>query len=288
MQTSSDAREFAEDLKRIETRIRDDTQTFEDMPADGKRKCIDDLESTIQSLQKIKRDLKEAEDSSPDKNLVQVLWNYPGECTFAKLDFEQAFLIASSRRSAIPVPRITSVVMHDNFSLDGDKKLQPTRMCFIKFLTEDDACLALELKEMRVRSKPSSCSLNVQFIQPAQSLATHKTFRIIGKSLARLEEINKELKKIGSIRQGGMPALGPGFQDKAWYLTKLQECKRLRAAGVSLGLHDHAPLAAMKPVDSAALKQEIKRLYDEECDILILLREYQLNGLDFDFKHPAH
>ena len=71
--SSSDAEDFSEDLKRIKTRIQCETHTFDDMPADGKRKCIDDLEHTIQTLQKIKNDLKEAENSSPDRNLLQIL-----------------------------------------------------------------------------------------------------------------------------------------------------------------------------------------------------------------------
>ncbi len=48
-------------------------------------------------------------------------------------------------------------------------------MCFIQFSTEEDACLALGLKDMQVVYK--SCGIQVQFIQPAQSLATHKTYR---------------------------------------------------------------------------------------------------------------
>jgi hypothetical protein len=289
--SSSDAKDFSEDLKRIKTRIQCETLTFDDMPADGKRKCIDDLEHTIRTLQKIKNDLKEAENSSPDKNLLQILWKGHSDCTFVVSDFEKAFSNFNDRsRQFVYSPRIESIIMQDNFRLDGNKMLQPTRMCFIKFSTEEDACLALGLQEMQVTVKGESCSfgVQVQFIQPTYSLAMHKTFRIIGNSLCRLEEIDRELKKIGAVRrQGGVPEMGPELVDKTCYLAKLQECKRLRVAGVSLDLHSHVLLVGRKPVDSEAFRQLIKQLCDEECDILIQLREYQLNGVDFNFKHPA-
>jgi hypothetical protein len=149
--------------------------------------------------------------------------------------------------------------------------------------------LGLEKMNVTVQILSSIHGIGVQFIQPPQSQAMHKTLRVIGNSLFRLGEIDNELKKIGAVRaHGGMPELGLEFVDKAWYFTKLQEYKRLRAAGVSLDLHAHGPLAGIRPVDSESLKLSIKQLYDEECDTLILLREHQLNGTDFNFKHLVH
>ena len=288
-----DAKEFTRDLGDIKSRTMVEANTFGDLPLEGKRKCMENLEDTIKTLQKIKHNLEEAEDSSPDKHLVQVLWKgrHPS-FTFTKQDFEKAFHGINARifppSKPLPVPNIKSVVMQDGFRLDDDKYLQSIRLCFIQFSNDEDYSMVLGLEKMDVDVQiPSSIhGINVQFIQPTQSQAMHKTLRIIGNSLFRLGEIDKELKKIGAVRaQGGMPELGREFVDKAWYLTKLQECKRLRAAGVSLDLHFHAPLAGIRPVDSQALKLSIKQLYNEECDILIQLREFQLNGIDFNFKH---
>lgn len=290
-----EAQEFAEDLDAIKSRAKANSQSFEDMPLEGKRKCMEDLDDAIETLQRIKKNLKKADDRSPDKHLVQVLWKgHHPSFTFTKRDFEKAFHLINARiippSKPLPVPGIKSVVMQDGFRLDDDKYLQSVRLCFIQFSNDEDYSMVLGLEKMdvNVQIQSSIHCINVQFIQPTRSQAMHKTLRIIGNSLFRLGEIDKELKKIGAVKnQAGMPELGPEFIDKAWYLTKLKECKRIRAAGGSLDLHSHAPLAGMKPVDSNALKQLIKKLYDEECDILIQLREYQLNGVDFNFKHPA-
>lgn len=287
-----DAEEFARDLGKIQTKVEDEAHAYKDMTPEGKRKCVEDLENAIQTLWKIKKNLKETDDCSSDKNLVQVIWKERNILTFTKQDFEKAFSeLNSRRRQPVYDPRIKSVTMQDNFKLDSDKTLQPTRMCFIEFSTEEDVSMALGLKGLNVHVNMSSgCwGVGVEFIHPTQSSSTHKTFSIIGNSLARLQEIDGELKKIGAIRrQGGMPELGPTLIDKAWYLAKLQEAKKIRAAGQSLDLQIHGPMAGVKPVDSKALMLLIKQLYDEECDILIMLREYQLNGMDFEFKHPAY
>jgi len=279
---SQDVKEFMQDLDGIKSQAMSKSKVYPDLPLEGKRKCLEDLEDTIRTLQKIKKDLKEAADHSPDKNVVQVLWKGPASLTFTRQDVIHSFAAIS-----LPV-QVVSVEFQDNFTLDQNKYLQPLRMCFIKFVAEEDAATALGFQKMHLHVKLDSSSslFPVEFILPTHSMATYKTLRIIGNSIARLGEIDKELKKIGAVRRhGGMPELGPGFIDKGWYLTKLQEFKRIRAAGGSLDLHSHTPLAGMKPVDSNALKLRIKTLYDEECDILIQLREFQLNGVEFNFNH---
>lgn len=289
-----DAKEFTRDLGDIKSRTMAEANKFDDLSLEGKRKCMEELEDTIQTLQKIKKNLKEVDDCSPDKNVVQVIFHGDKSVTFTKRDFERSLdELNSGRRQLVDVPSgcIESVTMQDNFTLDLNRNLQPIRMCFIEFSTEEDVYMALRLKKMNVGIKTNSRInyVNVEFIQPTQSSATHKTFRTIGNSLARLGEIDKELNKIGAVRrQGGMPELKACFFDKVWYLAKIQECKAIRATGKSLDLNVHGPLASVKPVDSEALKLLIKTLYDEECDILIQLREFQLNGIDFDFKHPAY
>ena len=304
MSAKQDAEEFARDLGKIQTKVEDEAHAYKDMTPEGKRKCMDDLENAIQTLRKIKKNLKEADDGSFDKNFVQVV--LPGgwhqglvSLTTTKEEIEKAFKMAITRLyprpqpscEVPPVPCIKSVEMQDNFKLDQNKNLLPQRMCFIKFSTEAEASMALGLKKIYTRIEHNSVHFNteVELICPTHSMDTYKTLRTIGNSLARLQEIDVELKKIGAIRrQCGMPELGPTLIDKSWYLAKLQEAKKIRASGHSLDLQIHGPLTGTKPVDTEALKLSIKQLYDEECDILIMLREYQLNGMDFEFRHPAY
>jgi hypothetical protein len=117
----------------------------------------------------------------------------------------------------------------------------------------------------------------------------HATLRRVGGLIKRLNDIDLELKQIGATREGGsvVPTLSRKFVDKASYASYLEKAKKARAAGFSLDHHSYAPLISMKPVDTALLNAQIKKLYGEECDIIIELREHQLNGLDFDFKHPS-
>ena len=249
------------------------SSVYPDLPLEGKRKCLEDLDDTIQTLQKIKKDLKEADDNSPDKNVLQVIWQCHVSLTFTKEEFEKSFInLNSRRRQPSYCPCIKSVIMQDNFMLDHNKNLQPIRMCFVKFSTDEDACIALERKQIQVNGQynTGSCGVNIEFILPTQSLAVHKTFRIIGNSLARLEEIQKELRKIGAVRgSGGMPTPKSEFVDKAYYATELEKFKAIRAAGKSLEQHPHGLLSMAQPIDMGAFKMHIKTLYDEECDILI-------------------
>ena len=286
----NDTQDFLRDLATLQTRSEDEALVYKDMPPEGKRKCMDDLENALHVLQKIKKNLKEADDHSPDKKIVQVVWNGQQTLVPTKGDFERYFEEYNSgckKQAFDNAPRIKSVVMQDNFKLDDKKYLKPTLMCFIQFSNEEDCCIVLGLGGLNLRINNRGFGINVQFIQPTESQATHKTLRIIGNSIARLEEIDKELKKIGVVRdQGGMPKPKAELCDKSRYLTIINEAKATRAAGKSLD-HFHGVLASVKPFDLEAFQAVVKPLYDEECDILIQLREYQLGGLDFNFKHPA-
>ncbi len=44
------------------------------------------------------------------------------------------------------------------------------------------------------------------------------------------------------------------------------------------------PLRHYKMVDMQKLQSRMDALYNEECDILIRLREYQLDGIHFEFQ----
>ena len=314
LQSSGVEEEFTQDLGEIQCRAMDNAQSYADLPKEGKRKCLDDLEQTIQTLQRIKINLGDAEKKaaavavvSPDTNVVQVqvLWKSEKSKSFTREDVIEAFKDHNSGRYIgrsvspvvvqVPIPNIISIEFQENFTLDSKKYLQPLRMCFIEFSTEQEASYALGLKDLiiyvKIDSSSSTTSYPIQFIQPTQTSATHSTLRCIGTLIARLGEIEKEFKKIGAERlMGGIPTLKREFMDKAVYMAKLSEYKAARSAGASLDHNAYGLLVSRKPVDTAALQVLIQPLYNEECDILIQLREYQISsccGVDFEFDHAC-
>jgi hypothetical protein len=276
------ADEFVRDL----TKIQDEAVGYLDMHPDGKRKCLDHLGHTIQTLKKIESDLlKASDDELSSTKIVQVLWRGYHTATFTKEAFVDAF-----KRWRQGNPKIQSVEMQDNYKLDAEKYLSPIRMCFVRFSTKEDVAFALGMKrlgQIRFDSPGGDTCISVEFVSPVHSQSRHAMLRRVGGLIKRLNEIDHELQQIGAMRVGaGMPTLSPKVFDKTCGVSHLEKCKKVRAAGFSLDLHSHASLF-MKPVDTALLTAEIKKLYNEECDILIELREHQLNGLDFDFKHPS-
>jgi hypothetical protein len=268
-------------------RIQDDPPNYPDMTPELKRRCLDRLVHSLETMRSVESELQRASkenEAAAAAKLVQVMWKGKSSLTFTKEDFAGAFEHVC-RGSAIP--RIYSVEMQDNFELDSEKHLKPIRMCFIKFLTPEDARRALAHKELTVIISTGS-SVQVKFITPLQRQSTHAAFRHVWGLIERLNNVDLELKQLGAMRPNlGTPVLSPLLVDKAWYETMLEKMKRERASGRSLELHCHGTLASLKPVDIASLNAQIKTLYDEECDILLELRERQLHGMKFNFKHPS-
>ena len=261
--------------------LRLQTEAFTDMPPEGKRKCIESLEQTIATLQRIKQDLTDAEHPT-DLNVAQVLWRDETQVTFTKEGFLKGFQVMHRRSSVL---NIVEVYTQDNFIPDANRFLQPVRMCFVKFSTPEEACAAMALEEMIYVD--GDRGFNIQFDPPTQTSTARDTYRRAGKMVTRLKEIDQELKGIGSVRDcGTVPRVGPGFADRSFFVGLLVKARAILANGHSLDHHTYAPLAGMRPTDTAALKARIKALYDEECLILIQLREMQMDGVEFEFQLP--
>jgi hypothetical protein len=275
------ADEFVRDLHDIQH----EATGYMDMPPEVKRKCLVRLEHTIETLKKIEKDLKKASDDEiSSAKMLQVLWSGPSDVTLTKEVFDSAF--GRVRAWGQGNPQIDSVEMQDNYQLDSQKQLTPIRMCFIRFSTEEDACNALGYERLTVMVR--SQGIDVKFISPVTPQPMHATLRRVGGLIKRLNDIDLELKQIGATRGDGMvPTLSKKFVDKADFVSALEKAKKARASGFSLDHHASAPLMFKKPVDTALLNAKIKKLFNEECDIVIELREHQLNGLDFNIKHPS-
>ena len=109
----------------------------------------------------------------------------------------------------------------------------------------------------------------------------------------RIREIEAELHEMGAVRENGRPVPPRNCLDKSWFRIQLPLWKRDRALGKDLDHHAFVPLKHYKMVDGASLQARLDALYREECDTLIRLREFQLEGVevDFDFSpddSPAH
>ncbi len=100
----------------------------------------------------------------------------------------------------------------------------------------------------------------------------------------RLKEIGSELLSIGAVL-GYACSWKPSYKliDKSFYMsdTCLQAWKRARATGLPSDHNASVTLKTRKPVDMPRLQERINALSNEECDALIQLREFQLNGWDF-------
>jgi hypothetical protein len=111
------------------------------------------------------------------------------------------------------------------------------------------------------------------------------TYRMIGGLVSRLRQIEAELKKMGAIREyNSRPTPAKNCLDRSLFAKRVPEWKRARAAGTMLDHHAFAPLKHYKMVDMQKLQSCMDALYNEECDVLIRLREYQLDGIDFEFQ----
>ncbi len=263
---------FTDDLRELRLQA----EAFTDMPPEGKRKCIESLEQTIATLQQIKKDLLTEHPTDP--TVAQVLWRDDTLVTFTKEGFLKGFQVMHRRSSA---PHIVEVYTRDDFIPDAHRFLQPVRTCFVRFSTPEEACAAMALEEMIYVD--GMRGFNIRFALPTHSDAHRRA----GKMVTRLKEIDQELKGIGSVRDcGTVPRVGPGFADRSFFDGLLVKARAILANGHSLDHHTYAPLAGMRPTDTAALKARIKALYDEECLILIQLREMQLDGVEFEFQLP--
>jgi hypothetical protein len=253
------------------------TCDYPSLPLDQQRDCMVKLEQTLKLLSKIREDLVDAEKRESGVFTVQVLgvnsvWEVKAS------DFVSSF----SRNTAFNPTGLT-LTMENNYMHQGTgKTMGAVEEWFITFEHEEDACYALGLDKLMLQSARIVCE--VKFMKPAQSSATRATFRKIGPLVERVRAIGEELKTMGAVRDGdGYKPDPKKYLDKSWFMTSLAGMKRAREAGKSLDRNAHVPLKLYKPVDTAKFQAQVKKLYDEECDCLIALREFQANGLDFDF-----
>ena len=257
-------------------------KSFPDLSPEAQKDVRERLEQTVATLLKLQRDLKQVDcGDGVDARTVQVVGLHPGWKVTAS-DFGKSFSVQNGRKTAF-VPDGLALTTENNYMMDGTGKvLGAVQEWYIVFGRKEDACHALVLCDFNVSF--AGTGRNVKFIKPAQSSATRATFRKIGPLVERVRAIDEELKTMGAVRDGDGYKPDPNkFIDKSWYVTSLAGMKRAREAGQSLDRNAHGPLKHRKPLDTAKFQAQVKKLHDEECDCLIALREFQVNGVEFDF-----
>ena len=278
---------FSQVLDEVEKDATGTVQEFPDLTPEARKAVRKRLDQTVESLLKMQKDLKQADCGSVDARTVMVTGLHP-VWKVESGDFVQSFCnLARTKGSHEKQPSVgalsVNLKIEHNYMMDGTGKvLGAVPEYYLIFGREEDACYALGLQEFRLYFHGTSRDVN--FIPPTKSTATRAAFRKIGGLVERVRAIGEELKNMGAVWDGDGYKPDPNkFIDKSWYVTSLAGMKRAREAGQSLDRNAHGPLKHRKPLDTAKFQAQVKKLYDEECDCLIALREFQLNGMEFDF-----
>jgi hypothetical protein len=172
-----------------------------------------------------------------------------------------------------------------NYMLDESGKVLSgvVNEWYIRFGSEKEARNVLGLQRF-VLSGGGNVGRIVTFAKPVRSSAIRATFRNIGTLVERIRGIEKELLDMGAVYDCGKYTPDPNkYIDKSCFSAFISGLKRTREAGQIVDRHAYGPLKHRKPVDTAVFMARAKKLYDEECDCLITLREFQINGVEFDF-----
>lgn len=288
---------FNEQLREVEGEMTGKAREYPGMSPEARRECQDRLDRTVRTLVKIQKDLRQADMGEAGGSLVvKVLgmnscYGYDVKAShfgysFSKAAIEAKSLVRSRRGQEefiAFIPDGLALTKERNYTVNAGLVIPgAVDEWFITFSREEDARYAIGLKELLLHYKNNR--LSVKFVKPEQDAGTRATFRKIGPLVERVKAIENELQVIGVSRDPGMPKPDERkYLDKSWFVTSIAGMKRAREAGQSLDHHAYGPLKGLKPVDMAKLQAQIKKLYDEECDCLITLREFQVNGVEFDF-----
>lgn len=245
----------------------------------GGKACVDELDETIESLKTIKKNLL------PNKNAVVQISNtgvlYNLSAAYFQVALDNAF------KTAPVMPRVVSFFIEDNFKIMNggtpNQSFEYVKEAFLELETDEQAAMILGMRTLNVTANFGQGFLTFQFFPVSQPADIRQKFRTIANGITRLKEIKTEYDRIG-IKQGasGPPELSDIYLDKSAYSSLIEEIKKRRICG-SYSYHDRAILLSKKPVDTAPLNARIAKLYDEEVATLIQLRQFQIEGIEFDF-----
>lgn len=276
---------FNEQLREVEKQARSDAKDCREMSPEARKACQARVDETLAALMKIRKDLKQADvHEGGDARTVQVL-GLRSDWGVKASDFQISFEKAAQReRMRAFIPDVVSLTLEHNYVMDKGCKVLPGVMenWYITFGREKDACYALALKDFMLCYRGDGRP--VKFAKPTQSSATRATFRKIGRLVERVRAIREQLETMGAVWDGDKYKPDDRkYMDKSWFAAEFAGMKRAREAGQSIDRNVYGALKYRKPVDTDEFLAQCRNLYDEECDCLISLREFQVNGVEFDF-----
>lgn len=272
--------DFKDHLVKVESTMSKTGEEYPEMDPDARRECRERVGSAVKTLLKIQADLDEADRADPDARVVRVV-GYSFLTRANAQDFECSF---NQARILDFQPTGIELKVENNFMLDGIGKVIPSAVeeCYITFRRAAEAKRALTLGKFDLHY--DGIVRQVKFAQPSQTIAMRATFREIGEKVVRMKQIEAELDRMGAMYDGGQYIPNPSkYVDDGWYTASMPMLKRARAAGVALNNQNYHMLKDRRPVKTADFMARTRKLQDEESDILIALRDFQLSGLDFDF-----
>jgi len=253
---------------------------------DSETACVKDLDETIASLKKIKNSLVSTLDSTSVQignlthgNFYENNPHYPVQLV-TKDDIQQGINKMFQGQKHVPI--IIDFCIEDNFQSGTGGLVTSVREAFMQFETPVHAAKILDLKHVFVRA--NGMNIQIKPVPISRPAAERTNWRTIGTGIARLKAINEEYVSIGiKDNTDGRTFLWDPFIDISTYRQHIQEIKRRRVQTGTYEKTDAEFLLKHKPVDLSHMKERVKKLFDEECQILLKLREFQMNGMIFDF-----
>ena len=261
-------------------RVLEDSDT---LALESPRRSIESKREALTcSIKALQDKLAEVEQLDPDMGVVRVLnmgSGIMGSRKATAADFEKSFRRAPESFR----PEGITLFRERNYAVWPDNTLAPPEdEYFIRFASVSDADRALSMKVLKLSVEGHG--FGVSFVKP-DAFETRKTFRDIGGLIDRIKAIDKELVKIGAVRdEQGIPRLSGRLVDVSTFQQDLTAWKRARLDGQSLGDQAYVALRSCESVDMAALEKRLVELKNEEADARIELCELKMAGYEFEYK----
>ena len=274
---------FKQQLNETKAQLGQMSSEYPDLSPDQQRDCLKRLEDTMNALQKIRGGLVEAERrTASSSHVLQVTGLHSERQILTAAMLENSFRFGSQYG-----PVGLSLVYETNYHPDIAGKLQKTDDVFVQFKNDRDMEYVLGKEYLNLKGYPDQYdTTRVTFFSPSRTSATRKTFREIGMLVERLEVIEEEYKEMGATREGGSakPVFPSHWVNKQWLQRDdyMPKWKRAQSGG-KRDYNGYPILKSIKIKDMDKLRGRVDALFDEEYDILLKLREFQLNGFEFDF-----
>ena len=278
--------DFCGALAAVQTETEAEASGYRDMSPEEKRKCLDAIQQRIRTMEKIQKDLLDADkpDKPDQQHVVQAVWKGQPALSLTADDLYQAFELKC--RGVSRVPSILGVSMQDNYVIDpATKQLQPQRVCFINLKTATDAAMVLDFGTLNVvgTNQHGGTGVAVTFVSPAETSAKRDALRRVGKLVTGVREINEQLTRMRADYSQGIPKPPQDLIHAALYAELLTKAKQIRQAGGTLDPSTAATLLTRQPADISAIQARMTALFNEKLGLVIQIREFQLSGLDFKF-----